>query len=1171
MSDGTHAACPICGGAQQANVCSRCGHEGTHPAAADFTHAVVFTHPGQVLATLAYSVGPVPRVLLPDTADGATESCLINPNSTELPPAADRSVRVQLLGEIARGGMGVVFKGRDPDLGRDLAVKVLLDAHKDKPELVRRFVEEAQIGGQLQHPGVVPVYELGNFGDCRPYFTMKLVKGQTLSELLSERKSPVDDLPKFLAIFQQICQTMAYAHARDVIHRDLKPSNVMVGSFGEVQVMDWGLAKVLPRGGVVDDAATDRAPVNQTVIAARVDSDSDLSQSGSVMGTPAYMAPEQARGEIESVDERADVFALGSILCEILTGRPAFVGRNSGEIHRKAALGDLADATNRLQESPVDSDLGALAGDCLAREAEDRPRHAGLLAQRMTAYRSEVENKLRAAEIARATEEARAEEEAKRRVLADELAREAQARAEESRRTAETAQAKAKAESRARRLTAALAAAVLVLVLATGGGYAMFQRQRALRHAQADLALRDAEVLYGEAKRRAFDLARWRAAGEAARAVERLLADARDQSTRERVTSLVHSVTAEARAAENNQNLLDKLFEIRSATEDDPDSSVTDTAYAYAFREAEIDALAMPPTEFGARIKALPATVAVTLSAALDDWARVRRDKRHDRPGALRLSQAARAADPDPWRDRLRDALDAAEGQQRLDALRELAGSAQVDDLPAVSLDLLGSALREAGDAQRAEAVLRRAQRRRPDDVWLNYNLAECLQRLARRGEAIRFYMAARAIRPEVAHELAHALESSGEFEEAIAVFQELTRIRPGNGRHLRCLGLALRRRGRAREADTATGAAIAVLREEIRQRPEDLWAARNLSLTLSDLGKHDEAIAELRKALLIRADDAELHDALGEVLRRLGKSDAAIEEFRAAIRLKHDLSRPHFNLGEALAFDKNDYTQAEAEFREGIRLSGGDHAAYEMLGDILNRHGKFEAALAELRIAARIDPACGTVRRYLGDALRGQGKLEDALAEYREAIRLRPDDGTALYYVDTLLTDLGKVDVLIAEYREMIRLRPNWDAALNGLAWKLALARDRPVGDYDEALVHARKSVALTPNDATAVNTLALAEYRVRHWNESIAAAERSLAMRKGGSAFDWFFLAMAHAKKGEKEGARKWYHKAIAWTKEKDPKNAELLRFWKEAAELLGEPGPTAPGLDPVSKNPK
>ena len=153
---------------------------------------------GQVLESLAASIGPVPRVILPDTADGTTEPRLVNPSSPEMPPPADRPVRVQLLGEIARGGMGVVLKGRDPDLGRDLAVKVLLESHKEKPDLVRRFVEEAQIGGQLQHPGVVPVYELGTFGDRRPYFTMKLVKGQTLAELLADRESPADDLPRFL-------------------------------------------------------------------------------------------------------------------------------------------------------------------------------------------------------------------------------------------------------------------------------------------------------------------------------------------------------------------------------------------------------------------------------------------------------------------------------------------------------------------------------------------------------------------------------------------------------------------------------------------------------------------------------------------------------------------------------------------------------------------------------------------------------------------------------------------------------------------------------------------------------------------------------------------------------------------------------------------------------------
>ena len=213
--------------------------------------------------------------------------------------------------------MGLVLRGRDPELGRELAVKLLLDHHRDRPDLVDRFVEEAQICGQLQHPGVVPVYDLGMLADDRPFFTMKLVKGQTLASLLA-RRGAEPDLPRFLSIFASVCQTMAYAHSRGVIHRDLKPSNVMVGPFGEVQVMDWGLAKVLPKDGPRKEVVA--PPVNETVVATiRSMGESDLSQAGSVLGTPAYMAPEQARGETDAIDRRSDVFALGSILCEILT------------------------------------------------------------------------------------------------------------------------------------------------------------------------------------------------------------------------------------------------------------------------------------------------------------------------------------------------------------------------------------------------------------------------------------------------------------------------------------------------------------------------------------------------------------------------------------------------------------------------------------------------------------------------------------------------------------------------------------------------------------------------------------------------------------------------------------------------------------------------------------
>ena len=354
-----------------------------------------------VLGKLCETIGSTPRVLLRDTDPASAPEPVVQPGSAEMPVPRDRSSRLQLLGEIAHGGMGAVLKGRDTDLGRDLAVKVLLDRHRDRPEMVRRFVEEAQIGGQLQHPGVVPVYELGQFADQRPYFAMKLVKGRTLAALLAERVVAVGDLPRFLSIFESICQTVAYAHARGVIHRDLKPSNVMVGAFGEVQVMDWGLAKVLPQGGVAEDQDAGKVEHHETVIAtARSGGDgSDLSQAGSVMGTPAYMAPEQARGEIDVIDERADAFALGSILCEILTGDPAFTGPTVDVIQRKAARGDVGDALSRLSNCGADGELIALAQSCLTALPEERPRHAGVLSERITAYLAGVQEKLRRAEL----------------------------------------------------------------------------------------------------------------------------------------------------------------------------------------------------------------------------------------------------------------------------------------------------------------------------------------------------------------------------------------------------------------------------------------------------------------------------------------------------------------------------------------------------------------------------------------------------------------------------------------------------------------------------------------------------------------------------------------------------------------------------------------------------
>jgi serine/threonine-protein kinase len=370
-------------------------------------------------------------------------------------------VRYLVLGEIARGGMGVVLKGRDPDLGRDVAIKVLLPGHAGDPSLVRRFVEEAQIGGQLQHPGILPVHELGLDADSRPYFTMRLVKGRTLAALLEERPDPTHDLGRFLSVFEQVCQTIAYAHARGVIHRDLKPSNVMVGAFGEVQVVDWGLSKVLRQGGEGEAVTREESPGDEPrVTTIRTTGGDAGSQSGAIIGTPSYMSPEQARGEVEALDEQSDVFALGAILCEVLTGQPPYLGSRA-RILEDAAAGRLDEALARVDSCGAEDELIRLARRCLDPSRVGRPRHAGVVAREVAAFLGSIAERARAAAIAAAE-----------------------------------ARATAAAERKARRLTTVLASA-LGLAIASGVLFAMIAEHE--RRARAERSIANLAALYSKA------------------------------------------------------------------------------------------------------------------------------------------------------------------------------------------------------------------------------------------------------------------------------------------------------------------------------------------------------------------------------------------------------------------------------------------------------------------------------------------------------------------------------------------------------------------------------------------------------------------------------------------------------------------------------------------------
>ena len=318
----------------------------------------------------------------------------------------------RVLREIARGGMGKVLAAFDLTLDRDVALKILLPGAR-----ADRFVRESKITARLPHPGIPPVHALGTLPDGSPFLAMKLIVGTTLAEELK-----MADRPRLLQVFTQVCQAVGFAHSRGVIHRDLKPANIMVGAFGEVQVMDWGLAKELGGPEVADQSGSSEVrrthsigtdPAQTTDYGKAGESTDDRTLAGSVMGTPAYMAPEQARGE--AVDARADVFALGGILCAILTGAPPFTGNSSLEVIRNSSTGDLAVAFVRLERCGADAELLALCRRCLNTNPKDRPADGQAVADGITAYLNGVQERLHQAELAEAEAKTKAAEQRKRR------------------------------------------------------------------------------------------------------------------------------------------------------------------------------------------------------------------------------------------------------------------------------------------------------------------------------------------------------------------------------------------------------------------------------------------------------------------------------------------------------------------------------------------------------------------------------------------------------------------------------------------------------------------------------------------------------------------------------------------------------------------------------------
>jgi len=317
-----------------------------------------------------------------------------------LPELKMGAEKYEVIGELGEGGMGKVYLAYDHDLKRRVALKVV---KKTGGEFARRFLEEAQVMAQLQHPNIVPVHEVGLTANGRPYYTMDVVRGQSLSDVLKElveaerHMRPLGwPLARRMQVFVQMGQAVAYAHAKGVVHRDLKPLNVMLGGHGEVQVMDWGLSKVFRKGEVETEL------------------EKSLTKPGYLVGTPSYMAPEQARGK--EVDQRADIYALGVMLYELLTLRRPFEGEPM-EVVAAHIKEEPTPPRQRVPERQVPLELEAACLKALRKRPEDRQQGAEALVAEVQTWLEAEADRERRRELANAkAEEGRAQLEEGRRL-----------------------------------------------------------------------------------------------------------------------------------------------------------------------------------------------------------------------------------------------------------------------------------------------------------------------------------------------------------------------------------------------------------------------------------------------------------------------------------------------------------------------------------------------------------------------------------------------------------------------------------------------------------------------------------------------------------------------------------------------------------------------------------
>ncbi len=915
--------------------------------------------------------------------------------------------------------MGAVWRVKDLHFGRPLAIKVMLPDSAARPEAVARFQREAQITGVLQHPGIPPVVDRGELQDASPFFSMKLIEGKTLSSLLRQRENPAEDLPRFLSVFEQVCHAVGFAHARGIIHRDLKPANVMVGEFGEVQVMDWGLARFIgseqkpvealeQAEPALDGRLTD--PDLETAIFVEKDSGNTgntdeagesrtITIGGQVMGTLAYMPPEQARGQTR-LDATADVFALGGILCKILTGRAPYAGNDPKEVYQQVAAGDLTDAFNLLEQSNADEELIALTRRCLSQHPQDRPADAHHVGQVIREYEETTRRKLEQEKTDRAAAEARAVEEQKRR-----------------------------------KMMLLAAGTVIALLLALGAGGWAFLHQRAEAQAQ-QVKQQTEQTLREQQARKEISQAVSEANGLRDSFRFGAAATLLDQAEN-RLKDLPAGDALCARLQQARKDLLivqelDRIKQEKASILDSEEINVAygsgpKGAYATAYRKYGLEIEGGAPLQLAQAIKASP--VKRHLLDGLYSWHHWEKNRKLD----LQLFEVIQATDVDALKQiyMAMQTLPEAEAGKRIATLN-------TSGLSPAFIHLLSRILNLRKQYSNSLQLLRIASSEHPSNYWLhaaflygNLNLGQ--------EESIGHCYAALAIRPRsklVLNAFGIHLYEQKRYGEAEQAFRKSLEADPDQALVHSNLAEMYMRQKQFEKAEQSVNKAL--------ELDASLGHAHTtLANLLSEKLQWKEAEKSYRTAIELQ-ESVQNRVGLGIVISMLGKDDEAEQQFRKAIAFAPYTSQPYTTLAMLLA-RQNRLTEAEEIARQALHIESKRYeqvdfqpeaaVVHNSLGEIHARAGRPEEAEKEYRLAIQKDPTNWVYRRDMVLLLSRLGRMKEAEQVCRSAIELDPE-GHVIYDLlgTVLMKDKSRFKDAGVAFKQAIELAPAEPAYLNHL-----------------------------------------------------------------------------------------------------------------------------------------